>query len=260
VGRYGREIAAASPRVWENVYDWEHLPWLHAASFSWIHLIARGSWGWRARIGLPGGREIGLELLADRDAGHYVSATREGPGAGTEIWTRLEPRTGAGTRIDVEFWLPAPPSERAERIGAGLVALYTKLWDEDESMILRRSELLGEPPRRAPRPGSVRSLGPLAALRPRLPLVASLDGHPYRVVEREGALLAHSVLCPHRLGPLDQAPIDDQGCLRCPWHGYRFDAQTGESADGQPLRLAAPPIIEIDPASDEVRLIARPAG
>ena len=27
---YKREVAASLERVWENVYDWEHLPFLHS--------------------------------------------------------------------------------------------------------------------------------------------------------------------------------------------------------------------------------------
>ncbi len=258
VARYGREIGAGLERVWENVYDWEHLPWLHAASFAWIHLRERGSWGWRAEAGLRGGREIALELLADRERGHYVSATREGAGAGTEIWTRLEPQGASRTRVSVEFWLPRP-EPREERAGARFVELYTRLWDEDEAMILRRDELLRRRPRRAPRPGRTLVLGPLERLRSRLPLVASLDGHPYRVLEHQGRLIAHSALCPHALGPLDRASIDAEGCLRCPWHGYRYDVVSGRNLDGRPLALAPAPVVEIAPGTAEVRLIARSA-
>jgi nitrite reductase/ring-hydroxylating ferredoxin subunit len=254
--RYGREIEAPLERVWENVYDWEHLPWLHASSFAWIHLEDRGAWGWRARVGLHGDREISLELRADRDAGCYVSATRQGAGAGSEIWTRLDALRTSRTRIGVEFWVPDLDPRRADRVGAGYVELYTRLWDEDEAMILRRTALLRNRPPRAPRPGSALSLGALANLRARLPLVASLDGHPYRVLEHEGSLLAHSALCPHRMGPLDQPALDADGCLRCPWHGHRFDARTGRSADGHPLALAPAPRIEIDPATTHVRLLA----
>ncbi len=36
--------------------------------------------------------------------------------------------------------------------------------------------------------------------------------------------------CPHQGGPLTEGTFED-GVLRCPWHGWGFDARTGESAD-----------------------------
>ncbi len=44
-----------------------------------------------------------------------------------------------------------------------------------------------------------------------------------RVDGKHGAL-DHK--CPHQGGPLDQGNIED-GVLRCPWHGYKFDPKTG---------------------------------
>jgi len=34
-----RTIGASLERVWENVFDWEHLPWLHRQDFASIDLI-----------------------------------------------------------------------------------------------------------------------------------------------------------------------------------------------------------------------------
>ena len=28
---YHREVIASLEHVWENVFDWEHLPWLHSS-------------------------------------------------------------------------------------------------------------------------------------------------------------------------------------------------------------------------------------
>jgi nitrite reductase/ring-hydroxylating ferredoxin subunit len=57
--------------------------------------------------------------------------------------------------------------------------------------------------------------------------------------------VAHATLCPHRLGPLHECAVED-GALRCPWHGYRFDVRTGESLSGRRLRLPPAPRVEID--------------
>lgn len=54
-GVYRREVAAGMGRIWENVFDWEHLPVPHGADFHAVKLLDRGLWGWRMRlVGRPG--------------------------------------------------------------------------------------------------------------------------------------------------------------------------------------------------------------
>jgi nitrite reductase/ring-hydroxylating ferredoxin subunit len=253
VAIYRREVGAEVARVWENVLDWEHLPWLHRTSFSRIELASADAAGWRARVGLAdaSATEILLEVRTERDAGRYVSRTLAGPGAGTEIWTQLRPN-GARTGIEVEFHVPGVAPERAPAVGAAFERLYARLWDEDEAMMVRRTHELAR--LRAPRPAGASpvALGPLAELRPRLPLAVEFGGERWRVVEVEGRLFAHSTRCPHWLGPLEQAPLED-GCVRCPWHGYRFDVRSGASRDGRRLRLPPAPSVRVE-ASGEVIL------
>jgi nitrite reductase/ring-hydroxylating ferredoxin subunit len=88
-------------------------------------------------------------------------------------------------------------------------------------------------------------LGPPEDVRARAPFCVELGGRSYRIVELGGELVAHAAVCPHWLGPLRGAPVED-GCVRCPWHGYRFDLRTGRSADGRGLRLPPAPRVEID--------------
>jgi nitrite reductase/ring-hydroxylating ferredoxin subunit len=252
VAVYRREVRASLDRVWENVLDWEHLPWLHRQSFRSIECLDAGSEGWRARVGLTQpGQEILLEVRLERPALRYLARTLEGPGRGTEIWTRLAPSTPDRTRIEVEFLLPGLRPEQRDALGLAYLQLYALLWDQDESMMERRSQRLAARPA-AERSGPL-SLGPLAALRARLPLTVELAGRGFRVLEADGELLAHATECPHRLGPLEDAACED-GSLRCPWHGYRFDLRTGRSADGRRLRLAPAPRVVIDPESSEVTL------
>ncbi len=41
-------------------------------------------------------------------------------------------------------------------------------------------------------------------------------------------IVVASEVCPHIGGPLAEAKLEEDGCaLRCPWHGYKFDTQTG---------------------------------
>lgn len=49
-----------------------------------------------------------------------------------------------------------------------------------------------------------------------------------RVGDEYGAL-DHA--CPHQGGPLGDGTVKD-GCLQCPWHGWSFDAKTGEGEKG----------------------------
>jgi nitrite reductase/ring-hydroxylating ferredoxin subunit len=211
VGSYERRVPVSLERVWENVLDWEHLPWLHRTSFSDIAKLDAGAWGWRARVGLQPAAQaqrIVLELVLERDALRYVARTLEGPGAGTEIWTHLHPDAPDVTGLRVDFHLPGVAPARAPEVLAGYRTLYTRLWDEDEAMMSRRARLLGDAAARA----------------------------AFRSVEDGGETFSHAAVCPHALGPLDDAPVKG-GVVRCPWHGYRFDLRSGRCLDAPHLRL-----------------------
>lgn len=248
VATYERTVGASSDRVWENVHDWEHLPWLHSGSFSSIECTESGPWGWRARVGLQpaaAGREILLELVLEPSGDRYVSRVLEGDGARSEIWTSVEPRDESHTAIRVEFWLPDVDPEHASALGQAYTSLYTRLWDEDEGMMVRRALELDARPRTRPGAGEGRlDLGPLEALRARLPLCVGLRGRRYVVREVDGELVAHASRCPHLLGPLELGEVED-GVVTCPWHGYRFDVRSGESRDGRRLRLDRAPEISV---------------
>jgi len=190
-------------RVWENVLDWEHLPWLHRDTFAAVHPLATGRDGWRAEVDLRLGRgAVTIDVAIDRAAGCYHTRTIAGPGAGTDILTTLASH-GLRTSVHVEFLVPGVPPDAAPTVGAMYRTLYTRLWDEDESMMVRRQALLD------------------GRLEP-----------GWREVEVDGRRVRFETTCPHLGGPLDAAPIED-GCITCPWHGYRFDVRSGRSADGR---------------------------
>ncbi len=256
VGVYRRTVRASLARVWENVLDWEHLPWLHAGSFSKIDLVEAGAWGWRARVGLEpasAGREILLELRVDRAKERYVSHTLEGSGKGSEIWTSLAFRDAESTDIEVEFLLPGVRSDRIEATGAAFGGLYTRLWDEDESMMVRRSALLAAPRVRRSTPKPL-ELGLEADVRARAPFAVDFGGRSFRVVLIDGVLLAHATVCPHRLGPLGDGALEGSR-VRCPWHGYRYDVRTGACSEDPRLSLPAAPRVYVDPVSGIASLV-----
>jgi nitrite reductase/ring-hydroxylating ferredoxin subunit len=249
VATYRRSVAASEERVWENVHDWAHLPWLHSGSFRGIELVDSGDWGWRVNLDLPGDRQPNLlELVIDASRSRYVARTLEGVGKGTEIWTTVTPVDAAKTEIEVEFHLPGVTPKSADKLGEMFTTLYTRLWDEDEQMMRLRSERLRKPAAASePLP-----LGSEAEVRERVPLDVEFAGRPVRVDAVDGALRVYSTVCPHWLGPLQAAQAD--GELICPWHGYRFDVRSGRSCDGNRLRLLPAPRLEIDPVTSQVTL------
>ncbi len=214
VAVYRRIVHASLERIWENVLDWEHLPWLHRDTFAHVRLLERRPDGMRVESSLranPHAR-FHIDVAIDRAAREYHSRTVEGAGAGTDIVTRLVPTAEHVTDIEVTFLVPDVPDDRRERVGDRFVALYTTLWDEDECMMVRRQALLD------------------GVLEP-----------AFRIVHVDGRPVWHSTVCPHLGGPLDESPVID-GCVTCPWHGYRFDVRTGCSVDGGRLRLPAAPL------------------
>ena len=262
VAVYRRTIGASLERVWENVLDWEHLPWLHRASFLDVRLLDAGREGWRARVVLaPRGapQEAEIDVRLDRPRLQYLARTTAGAGAGTEILTRLQPSAPRTTGITVSFGVPAVAPSNAAAIGAAYVHVYTRLWDEDEGMMRRRQALLdGSAPDEAPevaRAAEPVRLGPVARLRARLPVLIQAYGRTVRLIDVDGEILAHDTVCPHLGGPLDEAAVED-GCVRCPWHGYRFDVRSGRNPDGRSCRLAPALAVAIDPASGEAWLLA----
>jgi nitrite reductase/ring-hydroxylating ferredoxin subunit len=253
---YIREVRAGVERIWENVLDWEHLPALHDIYFNHVALIEIGRWSWRVELTKAGtiDRRMLLELQIDRVKARYRVRTLAGEGTGTEIWTLLEPLGPQRTAIEVRFYLPEHRPERLAELGEKYRSSYARLWDEDEAMMVRREALSARSRTRSDRSGASLALGPLSELRSRLPLLVELDGEPFRILELEGGeLVAHSTICPHWLGPLDEA-APANGVLRCPWHGYRFDLRTGMSVDGRGCRLAPVPRVFVDPATGEVSL------
>jgi nitrite reductase/ring-hydroxylating ferredoxin subunit len=100
-------------------------------------------------------------------------------------------------------------------------------------------------------PAPRRVLGSLDEVRSRLPITIEERGRRFRIVEFEGKPLAHTTVCPHTLGPLGNAAINN-GIIECPWHGYRFDVVTRRCVSGQKCSLAAAPQISVDALNSNV--------
>ena len=235
LGTYVREMAVSVERMYENALDWAHLPHLHSSSFSAIELMTTQDDAWSARVWNPAPRTAVssvIELRLDRTCRRWITRTLDGANAGSEIWTHCIPLDRRRLGVVVDFFAPGVAVGSRVRAGEAYAALYARLYDEDERMMLTRQ---GELDRRGVEPRSARphapvNLGRAAELTALLPLDVTVGGGRYRVASADGAVCAYALTCPHALGPLDDAPIV-QGHVTCPWHGYRFDVRTGRCAD-----------------------------
>lgn len=55
---------------------------------------------------------------------------------------------------------------------------------------------------------------------------------PWAVGNADGDLFAVSRRCRHLYADLANGTIDDDGCLTCPWHGSKYDVNTGRMVLG----------------------------
>lgn len=255
---YNRRVMASVERIWENVFDWEHLPALHNSYFTDVEKLHGDDDGWRLRLsrqpGTPDRMQV-MHLSADRERHRYTVLTTEGIGAGTRFWVQMTPVESHVTDVEVRYYLPESRSERLAMLGDKYRTSCERLWSEDEAMMVHRQRMLDQAGLPRP-PAEPVALGPVEALRARLPMLVEQGGRPFRIVEHEGALLAHSTVCPHWLGPIEDGPGED-GSLVCPWHDWSFDIRTGLSADGHNVRLYPAPSVVVD-ASGEATLVPAP--
>ena len=54
----------------------------------------------------------------------------------------------------------------------------------------------------------------------------------WAVVNRGGTVTAVSPRCRHQLADMSKGSLDADGCLVCPWHGSRYDVDTGSMVEG----------------------------
>lgn len=250
VGSYQRDMPVTVSRMFENALDYEHLPWLHSSTFADLTVIESGDWGWRAVAHLvPKSRltRMELELRLDRDKNRWVTRTVGGLGKGTEIWTVAIPQGDQGIRVVVDFFVPKLPRFLFGFYAATYQAMYEKLYDEDESMMLiRQNEIDTKKDRRRSDNQCVdegeMSLGSLSDLVANSVNTFEYAGERYGLVQTNGQWRAFTAVCPHGLGPLDRGLLRG-GIVECPWHGYRFNVGTGECINDSNISLELPPLI-----------------
>jgi nitrite reductase/ring-hydroxylating ferredoxin subunit len=65
-----------------------------------------------------------------------------------------------------------------------------------------------------------------------LPPGAVARAGEWTVANRAGELRAVSSRCRHQLADLSKGSLDKDGCLVCPWHGARYDLDSGVMVEG----------------------------
>lgn len=247
VGTYRRVLPVSLERLYENALDWEHLPYVHSSSFKGIDVQENGAWGWRAGVQNPAGESMIIELRLDRRCRRWITRTLEGPNRGAEIWTHAFPMAAQRVDIVVDFFVPNVPVQDAAKVGRAYAGLYSRLYDEDVAMMQERQRQLDFKPLAGGAAQSECVLGPRESLS--LPMDVELQGRSYVLVENRGKLVAYPSLCPHQLGPLGAAALEEDGTVTCPWHGYRFDVITGDCVSGHSCRMGRlPQVLETEDA------------
>ncbi len=264
----------------ENAYDWEHLPHVHSSSFKSIELFDEGAWGWQAKVILPDSRAQHLELLVDRDNNYWATTVLSGDARGFEIHTHATERKSREIDVLVKFYLPQAfskilkllnVSQRllpfslykrfARKLGVYKVAKnekpkisilktlqrqYSVLYDEDEILMSSRQDAIDhrKESKLNDAPHSL-VLGTPEQLNQQLPKVVQFGKQRFVINQWPDEWRVYAAECPHLLGPLENAQIDQNGQITCPWHGYKFDINTGKSCEKQTLFLAKPPSLKL---------------
>ncbi len=255
VTTYTRELPISLERMYENAIDGEHLPWLHSSSFSKLEILDQGKWGWRARGNLQPYsfmNSMVLELRLDRDKNRWITRTLSGLGKGTEVWTHAIPIDENRIKVIVDVYVPKLPRLLKPLYAQQYLETYAHLYDEDLWMMAtRQNELNRVKAGKSLVKTEYVNLGTLNELKALLPKAFDFNGHPFRLINLNDTLVAHSASCPHMLGPLNESNVA-LGTVSCPWHGYEFDIKTRNCISGQKCKLAPAPIIQIEGEHQEV--------
>ena len=65
-----------------------------------------------------------------------------------------------------------------------------------------------------------------------LPPGAVARAGAWTVANRGGDLRAVSSRCRHQLADMSKGSLDKNGCLVCPWHGAKYDLDSGSMVEG----------------------------
>jgi nitrite reductase/ring-hydroxylating ferredoxin subunit len=227
------ELAVGMERFQEIALDWQRLPHVHGRNVRSIVCLDCGPGGWRARLTAADGATWEAELVLDRASRSCSIRFWQNRGTGLLARVILDPQPRDQTLVLVTLFATDPPTPDSPEQWLEVV---DDIWASDAAMMVERQRQID---RRVDRAGAdrQRDLGLREGLT--LPLAFELGGREFLLAEADGRLVAFPRRCPHQLGPLDQALVGR--VLTCPWHGYQFDAVTGENMGGGVCRLTGMP-------------------
>ncbi len=245
VARFRRQIPVSLVRIFENVYDWEHLPHLHSSTFAELRLIEVGRQYFKAQSIIQP-KILGLSqkfsLYGSRKRKLWQVNILHGVQKGMIVHTKVKPLQERLIEVNVRFYVPLRKPHLIPL--AWLTKLtYKRLYEEDVAMMVERQEQLD----RMKKPqvnelSSLLDLGETRVIRETLPFKFSHGKHSFWLLQHQGGWRAFASTCPHMLAELDTSHIDGDH-VECPWHGYRFRIDDG-SCQNDRWRLACPRIEE----------------
>ena len=201
LGNYVRRLPTSMARMMENAYDWEHLPYVHPSSFASIELVSSGDWGWRAKLGVPGG--LGLD---DAQKHYWDSTVYHGHGEVIEIHTQATTLSEDEIQVDVRFYLPEAPADEAagQAILTYMQDQYKRLYDEDIDLMQGRQMALEERTRwrQETSPSTDIKIADIAELEALQTLTIETPSGRYCLRHFKGEWVVHSAVCPQLFGPL----------------------------------------------------------
>ncbi len=77
--------------------------------------------------------------------------------------------------------------------------------------------------------------------------VATPDGRRVVLVRCNGSVSALDDRCPHQAMPLSSGELLPDGTIECPWHGARFDCQSGRCVQGPATDDVSRYAVEVSP-------------
>lgn len=226
VGTYKRSLPVSLDRMYENALDWAHLPFLHSSSFKSICPLAYGAWGWKADVVDVKDRPLRLELLLDRSCRRWITRNLEGDSKGAEIWTHVFVVDERVLDLVIDFFVPLESMKNRDKVGLAYAKSYERLYDEDVQMMSGRQTELDRKVQKLTDSQNVK-----IPLPKELPLVIKLRDREYLINKEADDWYVYPSRCPHLLGPLGESEIHD-GVVTCPWHGFKFDLNTGDRLVG----------------------------
>jgi nitrite reductase/ring-hydroxylating ferredoxin subunit len=232
--------------MFENVFDWEHLPHIHPTSFTSVRCLHQGAKSLQCDIGLwPNffGLKQQIQVHACRKRLVWIVTVKSGFLRGLTIRSKLTVISPNSFEVRISFFAPGGFFHWF-LLGPLLWLSYLKIYSEDEAMMLtRQREIDRTKIQRDCTFSEKKKLGSYPEILKKLPYFVVVDDLPYILTMERGKLISFEGRCPHMLRPLHDCPIINNR-IRCKWHGYEFPLETSVKST-QGISLNPGPAVKI---------------